>query len=115
MLGRARKPHTDGTVELRVRVRADKADAACSALAEYIVEETSIPWREAMGLEDDEIPGVALRGARYKEDLTQVELAKLLGISQHHISEMEHGKRPISKEMAKRLGKVLNIGYKVFL
>jgi plasmid maintenance system antidote protein VapI len=28
---------------------------------------------------------------------------------------MENGKRSIGKEMAKRLGRALNIGYKVFL
>jgi len=28
---------------------------------------------------------------------------------------MGNGKRPIGKEMTKRLGKALNIGYKVFL
>jgi len=28
---------------------------------------------------------------------------------------MENGKRPIGKEMAKKLGKALNISYKVFL
>jgi plasmid maintenance system antidote protein VapI len=39
----------------------------------------------------------------------------MIGIPQRHISEMENGKRPIGKEMAKRLGKALNIGYKVFL
>ncbi len=32
-----------------------------------------------------------------------------------YISEMENGKRTIGKEMAKRLGKALNISYKVFL
>ena len=44
-----------------------------------------------------------------------MKLAELTGIPQRHISEMENGKRPIGKEMAKRLGKALNIGYKVFL
>jgi plasmid maintenance system antidote protein VapI len=42
-------------------------------------------------------------------------LANITGIPQRHISEMETGKRPIGKEMAKRLGKDLNIGYKIFL
>jgi plasmid maintenance system antidote protein VapI len=39
----------------------------------------------------------------------------MTGIPQRHISEMENGKRPIGKEMAKKLGKALNISYKVFL
>jgi hypothetical protein len=34
---------------------------------------------------------------------------------QRHISGMENGKRPVGKETAKRLGKALNISYKVFL
>jgi plasmid maintenance system antidote protein VapI len=42
-------------------------------------------------------------------------LAALVGISQTHISEMEHGKRPIGKDMARRLAKVLRADYRVFL
>ncbi len=37
-----------------------------------------------------------------------------MGVSQTHISEMEHGKRPIGKEMARRLAKVLKVNYRVF-
>jgi DNA-binding XRE family transcriptional regulator len=59
--------------------------------------------------------GVSLRGARGKEGLTQKQLAELIGIAQHHISEMENGKRPIGKETARKLGKALNIDYRVFL
>ncbi len=59
--------------------------------------------------------GVAIRGARGKEGLTQKELAELTGIAQHHISEMENGKRPIGKETARKLAKALNIDYRVFL
>ncbi len=60
-------------------------------------------------------PGSILRGARLKEDMSQIELAKRLGITQGDLSKMEHGKRPISVKMAKRLGKILNVGYQVFL
>jgi DNA-binding XRE family transcriptional regulator len=59
--------------------------------------------------------GVAIRGARGKEGLTQKQLAELTGIAQHHISEMENGKRSIGKETAKKLAKALNIDYRVFL
>jgi DNA-binding XRE family transcriptional regulator len=76
----------------------------------------SVPWREAYPeYSDEDLPGVCLRGSRYREGLTQKKLADMIGIPQRHISEMENGKRPIGKEMAKRLGKALNIGYKVFL
>ena len=59
--------------------------------------------------------GAALRGARLKEEMTQTELAKKLGITQGDLSKMEYGKRPIGKKMAKRLAKILNIDYRVFL
>jgi len=76
----------------------------------------SIPWREAYPeCSEAQLIGKALAGTRYREGLTQTELSKLIGIPQRHISEMENGKRPIGKEMAKRLGKALNISYKVFL
>jgi DNA-binding XRE family transcriptional regulator len=58
---------------------------------------------------------VAIRAYRYRENLTQRQLAELAGIPQRHISEMENGKRVIGKELAKRLGKALNADYKVFL
>jgi len=69
----------------------------------------------ALGLEDADLPGAMVKGGRVKEGLTQARLAALVGIPQRHVSEMEHGKRPIGKEMAKRLGKALGVSYKVFL
>jgi len=76
----------------------------------------SIPWKKAFSeYSDNELPGVVLSGARTKEGLTQKELADKLNITQGHVSEMESGKRSIGKAMAKRLGAVLNISYKVFL
>lgn len=58
---------------------------------------------------------VHLSGLRHREDLTQVELGKLLGISQTNISAMERGKRPIGKQLAKRLGTFFKIDYRLFL
>ena len=59
--------------------------------------------------------GVCVRGGRGKEGLTQKQLAELTGISQHHLSEMENGKRPIGKETARKLAAALNVDYRVFL
>jgi hypothetical protein len=58
---------------------------------------------------------IALRAYRYRENLTQRQLAELTGIPQRHISEMETGKRVIGKEMAKRLSKALKADYQMFL
>jgi hypothetical protein len=75
-----------------------------------------VPWRDAFPpLSEDERPGRMLRAARTKEDLSQIQLAHLTGIPQRHISEMEHGKRAIGKERAKKLAEALQIDYHVFL
>lgn len=59
--------------------------------------------------------GACLQGARLKEGLSQVDLAERLGILQTNISAMELGKRPIGKNMAKRIAKVLKVDYRTFL
>ena len=60
-------------------------------------------------------PANRLRGLRTREGITQKEMARTLGLRQHHISEMEKGVRSISVDMAKRIGETYNISYKVFL
>ena len=59
--------------------------------------------------------GLYLKGIRYREELTQDQLAKLTGISRRHISEMENGKRAIGKASARKLADVLHADYRVFL
>jgi DNA-binding XRE family transcriptional regulator len=56
-----------------------------------------------------------LRGARHKEEMTQMTLAKKLNITQSDLSKMENGKRSIGKKLAQRLGKILNVDYRIFL
>ena len=79
--------------------------------------EKLIPWREAFKakLAKYSEGGLMLRGSRHKEEITQAELALAIGISQHHISEMENGKRPIGKEIAHRLAKYFHTDYRLFL
>ena len=60
-------------------------------------------------------PGYNLRLYRHRADLTQAELAKKVKIRQHHLSEMEHNKRPIGKVAARKLAKVLNCDYQQLL
>ncbi len=59
--------------------------------------------------------GTVLSGYRHREGFTQMELARQTGIPQRHISEMEHGKRPIGKESARKLAKALNCNYRMLL
>ncbi|MFA6527036.1 MAG: helix-turn-helix domain-containing protein [Candidatus Babeliales bacterium] len=59
--------------------------------------------------------GVTIRGFRFRDEMTQVELAKKLNIRQSHVSQMEHGKRVIGKKLAQKLAKLFNTHYQLFL
>ena len=95
-----------------------KNDAGCFTVKKvkkpkiHSQEDIAVPWREVY---PDFKPGIALRGARVKEGLTQIELADLTGVPQPNISDIENNKRTIGKELAKKFGKVLNVDYRVFL
>lgn len=60
-------------------------------------------------------PGYSLRIYRTRAGLTQKKLACCLGVRQHHLSEMEHNKRPIGKDIAKKLSEELGCDYHKFL
>jgi hypothetical protein len=117
MQAHTKKRPTD-TIEIKFVgpiVNIAKAIDALKPLG-FVDTSDSVPWREAYSeCSEAQLIGKALAGARYRERLTQVALSQLTGIPQRHISEMENGRRVIGKEMAKRLGKALNIGYKAFL
>jgi DNA-binding XRE family transcriptional regulator len=63
----------------------------------------------------DAHPGKVVHGFRVRDGITQEELANRLGIKQHHVSEIETGKRSITIEMAKRFAKSFGTDYRVFL
>ncbi|MDR2851194.1 MAG: helix-turn-helix domain-containing protein [Desulfovibrio sp.] len=56
-----------------------------------------------------------MRGLRYRECLTQKQLAEKMGINTQNLSHMEHGRRPVGKEMAKRFAKILNTDRRLLL
>lgn len=97
---------------------ATNRDNAIRALNDLGFVETSdtVTWEEVFPeYEEHEIPGVIIAGARGREGLTQKELSQITGIPQGNISDMERGKRKIGVTIAKKLGKALNVSYKVFL
>jgi DNA-binding XRE family transcriptional regulator len=100
------------TVPLCFLVPVEKKDAVISAMKEF----GAIP-EDAEELETiEEIPaGEALKGFRMHNGWTQVELARMTGISQRHISQMENGKLAIGKARAKRFAAVFDADYRVFL
>jgi DNA-binding XRE family transcriptional regulator len=119
MLERTKKRPTDEMVTLRLRVRRSDAERIKRFITSIEAEQAggALPWREVLNelRPDDSIPSAILRGSRVKEDLTQVQLSEMTGIPRRHISEMEHGKRTIGRETARKLAKALNCDYRVFL
>jgi DNA-binding XRE family transcriptional regulator len=47
--------------------------------------------------------GMLLQGTRHREGLTQLALAKMMGVTQADLSKMENGKCPIGKKWQKEL------------
>ncbi|GHV57828.1 hypothetical protein FACS189460_5020 [Deltaproteobacteria bacterium] len=111
------------------RVKAALVDLNCT-----IKEESKIPghriepeaiavqaghvnkeWFTIDELFPEQRPGAALKAYRYREGLTQKQLAEISGLGMANISNMEHGRRPIGKEIAKRLAKVLNTDWRLLL
>ena len=112
-----KKLPTDEMVTVRLRVHRHNAPkikeyartVESGAERTYTVAEV---FPEYLGQESQ----IALRAYRTRENLTQKALAERTGIPQHHISEMENGKRPIGKERARKLAEALQVAdYRVFL
>jgi len=107
----------EGRTFVGLRSKFKKLEKYMLELGFYEDEEPGVPWREVF---KDEIqkygePGLTLKGSRYKEGMTQAELAEKAGITQYNLSRMENGKRSIGKEMAKRFAKVFKTDYRIFL
>jgi len=119
MPGLTKKLRTKG-IELHFTGPAGKKTAAISALNRlgFIPsQDTSAAsaWHDSFPELQENAPGVFLAGARHREGLTQREISVKSGVPQRHISEMENGKRPIGKKIAKILAKILSADYRAFL
>jgi DNA-binding XRE family transcriptional regulator len=103
-------------VSITLRVRRNKV-AELRKYARSLEAEEDRTWSlaevfpEYSGKEQE----IALRAYRTREGLTQKQLAALTNIPQHHISEMENGKRSIGKERARRLAAALHCDYRRLL
>jgi DNA-binding XRE family transcriptional regulator len=87
-----------------------------SALKEY--QEELIPWREGAKGRMSGSGGESaymVKAAREGAEMTQEDLAEKLHVPQSNISQIETGKRPVGKNLAKRLAKIFNLDYRVFL
>ncbi len=108
-----KKHPTENLVPLHLMVHQSNV-STITRFVETLEKSDSIPWRDVAGRRGS-IPASVLRGCRNKIEMTQTRLSELTGIPQRHISEMEQGKRTIGKENAKKLAKVLQTDYRVFL
>jgi DNA-binding XRE family transcriptional regulator len=116
MQGHTKKHPTEEMVTLNLRVHSRNAQQV-KRFAEALESEeermftVAEVFPEYIGKE----PQIALRSYRTREGFTQKQLADLTGIPQHHISEMENGKRGIGKERARKLAVALNCDYRQLL
>lgn len=113
MLALVKKPHIELSIQgdqieeliAWIREKYDVTILTESNVADSIpVEETNF-WKE---MQSNRI-GNLLVGARLKAGLTQKQLAKIVGIRQSMISDYEHGKRRLTKEMGKKISSALEI------
>jgi DNA-binding XRE family transcriptional regulator len=102
----------NGFVNLSIQVPEKIAKEVEATIKEALDEYRAFMPKEVMG---PTTSGDLIRGARYREGLTQVNMAKLLGVSKSYLSDLEHDRRPVSKKMARDLGALLNVNWKIFL
>lgn len=118
------KVGTPGGKEISYLIPCSAKKKLESFLKEFNVSPTEItPWEEATPWEvlaKDRVEkykkaGLVLRGARYREDMSQLKLAQVSGIHQNEISKIENGKRSVDEKLAKKLAKHLRINYLLLL
>ena len=124
MLARMKTQTTGAMTDICLTVPTEDALSVVEALggmlrlAGHTVQRVNEDNEELYSIEEvfpEGDPAMALRGLRTREGLTQAQFAERLGISQTRVSEMEHGVRRISVDMAKRIAKTFHTSYKVFL
>ncbi|MDL2316162.1 helix-turn-helix transcriptional regulator [Desulfovibrio sp. OttesenSCG-928-A18] len=125
MLEPTKKLLTDDAVYLGVicgQAVLEEVRAALEARGCVIEEEKRVTtvsdekeWYTLEELFPDHHGGDVVRGLRYREGMTQKQVAESIGISVNNLSHIENGRRPIGKDVAKRLAKALNTDWRLFL
>jgi DNA-binding XRE family transcriptional regulator len=116
--GQAGRAHIDLSVPTGNALVAMEAILSMFALAGHKVRRVNEEGEEIYSAKEvfpEGNPAMLLRGYRGKLDITQKELAEKLGVTQNRVSDMESGKRPISKDIALKLGELFDTPYKSFL
>ena len=109
-----KKPHT----EIRLKDESGRLYLVPKSVAQkYQAPDDSVTAEEFFASYDKKYtkPGMLLRGLRVREGHTQEKFAQLIEVSQANLSKMELGKRPIGKDMAKRIAKKFGLNYQRLL
>lgn len=125
MSERTKKRHIDTTLDI-ITIMGKRFVAPRKTLNAIITlissnpdvkEELTIPYDEIVADKIKKIGkgAMALKGVRSRENITQKQLAKRLGLKPVVIADIENGYQKISLNIAKQLDKLFNINYKVFL
>ncbi len=97
-------------------VPTSKIKPILASLKDYSDE--ALPWRNFAAARIKAAGGESahmVRSSREIAGMTQTELAKRLGMPQANVSQVETGRRSVGKTLAKRLAKIFNVDYRVFL
>lgn len=102
---------------MRGHTRKHPIEKTAQTSSDSYHEDKPVHWLDAFKETFGDIPqaAIALRGFRNREHLTQEALSELLNIPQTSISKMENGKRPIGKNIAKKLADFFKTDYRIFL
>jgi DNA-binding XRE family transcriptional regulator len=112
MLEVMKRQTTAGLVSLEVEVPEGIALAIEQAIQNAVDEARSYTPEEVHGITTY---GDLIRGARFREGMTQAALAKTIGVSRSYLSDLEHCRRPLSVKMAKAIGKATRVSWTLFV
>lgn len=118
MSERMKKPHTENIA--MVTWHGAHYALPVGVIEKYRVKDgnkTHLSIDDVFGdlIDEHSEPGLLLKGLRHREGLSQIEFSKILNITQTNLSAMENGRRPIGKEIAKRVAEKFDIDYRSFL
>lgn len=125
MLAHTKAHHTDLPVKVVIITRNSKKVSYINSenigklekFLEKYSEESDEPveWESLAKerIEKHSKAGLVLRGMRYRENLSQKELAQRSNVSQNEISKIENGKRAVGEKVAKRLAAALRMDYRL--
>lgn len=118
-------PRGNDTIQISFEIHKEKWNEIIQIMRQIGFEPTNVtekldakavPWRQAFPEYNDAmIASISLKETRKMAELTQQQLSQITGFPRRYISEMENGKRTISKDRAKKFAEVLQADYRIFL